>query len=634
MKLRIQKFITGLAMTGIVMASVFAPFIMSATGQISPAVTYANATESAPSYEDATDWSQFECWSMYGGFKFAGCTINILKVVLDATHVIVGLVGTMSDVALDLSISSDTYSKNAEFVETGWTLVRDIVNIVFILVLLIIAIGTILRIEKVSAKKLLPTLIILALVINFSLFITKVVIDAGNILSRAFIGNMEVVVKDTDGEIQETDYIQFSQLVVKQMEPQKLLAAAADQLETGKQWVLIPYMIGIIALYIYLIYIFVMISFLFIARFIGLWFLMILAPLAFVSHALPVSLPNNMDHKRWWSELANLSFQPAIFLFFMYILLQFIDMGGFITSVFSSTNKAGFVQTMIILSLPIIIIGAFLQFSYSTAKKMSGEIGGFVTKAGGAILGAGAALATGGAALAGRAAVGAAAKSKLGGRLQSKLLDREAKGGIGGKLANRALNAGDKLRSSSFDWRHTKTGGNIMKNMGMSTMGVGEMGMERSKGGSLASDKRYDEDKMKKFERFKQTGANEPVERAMDAWEVKFANDLAGLHDALSKAKDKLAEAPKGSAEHDKALKQYDVAREEINDQKKKGKIKVNIGEGEKEYTMDQLSGKASNKSRERSLNYANTVAHTKDKDVTDRNRTARKILNRVKQEQ
>jgi hypothetical protein len=104
-------------MTGIVMASVFAPFIMSATGQISPAVTYANATESAPSYEDATDWSQFECWSWTGGFKFAGCTINILKVFLDATHVIVGLVGTMSDVALDLSISSDTYSKNAEFVE-------------------------------------------------------------------------------------------------------------------------------------------------------------------------------------------------------------------------------------------------------------------------------------------------------------------------------------------------------------------------------------------------------------------------------------------------------------------------------------------------------------------------------------
>src|SRR3989344_3987006 len=75
-------------------------------------------------------------------------------------------------------------------------LIRDFVNIWFILILLIIAIGTILRPQSYQAKKLLPTLIMVALVINFSLPITGFIIDISNVISFQFLKAICPEVKD------------------------------------------------------------------------------------------------------------------------------------------------------------------------------------------------------------------------------------------------------------------------------------------------------------------------------------------------------------------------------------------------------------------------------------------------------
>lgn len=69
----------------------------------------------------------------------------------------------------------------------GWRLVRDFVNIWFILILLFIAIGTILRIPSYQAKKLLLILILMALIVNFSMPISKLIIDVSNIISFQFL---------------------------------------------------------------------------------------------------------------------------------------------------------------------------------------------------------------------------------------------------------------------------------------------------------------------------------------------------------------------------------------------------------------------------------------------------------------
>ncbi|GAG05001.1 unnamed protein product, partial [marine sediment metagenome] len=67
-------------------------------------------------------------------------------------------------------------------VQAGWAIVRDICNLFFILILLIIAFATILRLEPYDIKKMLPKLLIIALLINFSKMICGLIIDFSQVL--------------------------------------------------------------------------------------------------------------------------------------------------------------------------------------------------------------------------------------------------------------------------------------------------------------------------------------------------------------------------------------------------------------------------------------------------------------------
>lgn len=65
----------------------------------------------------------------------------------------------------------------------GWVVLRDLANMVIIFFLLATGIGTILRLSDWGWKQLLARVIIAAIVINFSLFITKVIIDTSNLFT-------------------------------------------------------------------------------------------------------------------------------------------------------------------------------------------------------------------------------------------------------------------------------------------------------------------------------------------------------------------------------------------------------------------------------------------------------------------
>jgi hypothetical protein len=60
---------------------------------------------------------------------------------------------------------------------------RDVANMGFIFLLLYTAIGTVFQLSKVDYKRMLPKIIIIALLINFSGFFTKTAIDISNVLA-------------------------------------------------------------------------------------------------------------------------------------------------------------------------------------------------------------------------------------------------------------------------------------------------------------------------------------------------------------------------------------------------------------------------------------------------------------------
>lgn len=75
-------------------------------------------------------------------------------------------------------------------IKIGWGIARDFSNMLFVLFLVIIAFATILRIEHYGIKQLLPKVIIIALLINFSFVIAGVIIDFSNIAAGSFINDI------------------------------------------------------------------------------------------------------------------------------------------------------------------------------------------------------------------------------------------------------------------------------------------------------------------------------------------------------------------------------------------------------------------------------------------------------------
>ncbi|MCK5061608.1 hypothetical protein KAR28_03585 [Candidatus Parcubacteria bacterium] len=76
---------------------------------------------------------------------------------------------------------------NEESIIEAWVIVRDFCNMFFILILLLIAFASILQYENYSIKRLLPKLILMAILINFSRMICGIIIDAGQIVMLTFV---------------------------------------------------------------------------------------------------------------------------------------------------------------------------------------------------------------------------------------------------------------------------------------------------------------------------------------------------------------------------------------------------------------------------------------------------------------
>ena len=79
------------------------------------------------------------------------------------------------------------YVNNLSAVGVTWRILRDLGNIIIIFGFLAIGITTILNVNWYGGKmKMLPMLLVSAVFLNFSLFITEAVIDTGNLFATQF----------------------------------------------------------------------------------------------------------------------------------------------------------------------------------------------------------------------------------------------------------------------------------------------------------------------------------------------------------------------------------------------------------------------------------------------------------------
>jgi hypothetical protein len=400
------------------------------------------------------------------------CALSLFyDIILQPSFWLVGVAANILDFFLGYSLDSNAY--RAEFVQKGWALIRDISNVAFIFTLLYLAIKHILG---SSSKKYIPTLIIVALLLNFSLFFTKVVIDAGNILARAFYNSI-VIENDPNYEEGEAGYKSITLGIVDKINPQQLLSStmiglggsvsgqynsATNQFEgpvtpviSGRAGIFFTVFILIVIVNLVLTWTFLSVALLFVGRVIGLWFSMIFSPIAFITLAVPGSsgFVKQMSFDTWKDTVLKLAFMAPIFIFFLYLTISFLSI--FVASQILPEGGDPFLNLMKIF-IPFIFIIVLLQAAKKTADSMAGDFGSAVKSMVGKAMGAVAGGALGATAFVGRATIGRIADSQLrNGRFEQRIQEAESRGDrTTARLLTTQMNAMKKLNESSFDLRN------------------------------------------------------------------------------------------------------------------------------------------------------------------------------------
>ncbi|MBI4117601.1 MAG: hypothetical protein HY453_00765 [Parcubacteria group bacterium] len=97
--------------------------------------------------------------------------------------------GALSNLLIPVLTTVASYNDflSSTAVTLGWIAARDVANSFFVVALLIIAFSTILRIEAYNYKKMLPKLILMAILVNFSRTIAGFFIDISQVIMLTFL---------------------------------------------------------------------------------------------------------------------------------------------------------------------------------------------------------------------------------------------------------------------------------------------------------------------------------------------------------------------------------------------------------------------------------------------------------------
>lgn len=214
---------------------------------------------------------------------------------------------------------------DANPVATGWFIVRDIVNMFFILVLLLIAFGTILGVEAYNYKKTLPKLLISAVVVNFTRTICGLLIDLSQVIMLTFVnGFSEAATGNFANAFRINKLLQAEKPTGGQQETEAMDLVAG--------WLLAGVLVG------FAVVVVTVMTIVLIVRIIVLWVLVILSPLAFFLRAVPSGAATKY-YGEWWSRFtAKVVAGPAIAFFLWLALLTTSGSGGVISQGKFDTN--------------------------------------------------------------------------------------------------------------------------------------------------------------------------------------------------------------------------------------------------------------------------------------------------------
>jgi len=345
-----------------------------------------------------------QCFLNLPGLLFSGLAFLLLTL----SSIILGIAGVVFNwVVIRTVFQFALYFGTSEGMIVAWGVLRDIANIGLLFGFIFMGIATILNtrsVEGFTAKKALPSLIIFAVLLNFSLFATQGIIDVANGFSSVFssyAGNScETATSGVGANGQSNadcanigisskvlEAAGMHQLVPSGEQALSAFSHAWDQPYTySVMLIILSIMVTITAMVLFAA------SIMLVIRVVVLSLLMVTSPIGFAGMAIPGLHKISKD---WWHKLINQAFFAPVFLLMVFISLKLVDTlqdgQATIADAMLGNTAAGGATTagnMQVVVVFMIVIG-FMIAALVVAQKMGAYGASFATKsAAGLTLGA------------------------------------------------------------------------------------------------------------------------------------------------------------------------------------------------------------------------------------------------------
>ncbi len=247
--------------------------------------------------QSSTDDTRVKIYQFFGNILL-GILQTVAQLVAMVTHFLI-IIAQYSD-----------FTRN-EVVTKGWDIVISVANMFFVIALLVIALGTVLRVQNYRYNRLLGNVIVMAFLTNFSKTIAAFFIQSSQVVMLTFVNAFKDAAFGNFATMFGLDKV----LTFSTIEP----SGAID--------VLAAVLIGLFFLTVALITILAL-AVVLAVRIVMLWILVILSPFAYAMRVIP-----NTEKwaTQWWGEFGKWVTNGPVIAFFLWLAL----------AILSQSNQAG-----------------------------------------------------------------------------------------------------------------------------------------------------------------------------------------------------------------------------------------------------------------------------------------------------
>lgn len=191
-------------------------------------------------------------------------------------------------------------------IEMGLNITQSFVNLALVVILVVIALSIALKLGEYGSKKIFVKLIVVALLVNFAPVLVGLIVDAANIVMHFFLDAIKEGATDIGAQVSD-----FGSGIAKAIfGAGGAITERLGLIMQGLAQIIVNVAMGIA---------FLLFGGLFLVRYVVLWTLTILSPLAFVFWILPAT---KRFWTMWWNQLIQWSVVGIPIAFFLYLGLN------------------------------------------------------------------------------------------------------------------------------------------------------------------------------------------------------------------------------------------------------------------------------------------------------------------------